>query len=55
MLVLRGTVVTMRPGGAVLAQGEVYAGDDGLIAAVTPPGTRRPPGSRTPPESPPAG
>jgi hypothetical protein len=36
MLVLRGTVVTMRPGGAVLEQGEVYAGDDGLIAAVTP-------------------
>src|SRR4029450_13459931 len=36
MLVLRGTVVTMRPGGAVLDQGEVYAGDDGLIAAVTP-------------------
>jgi 5-methylthioadenosine/S-adenosylhomocysteine deaminase len=36
MLVLRGTVVTMRPGGAVLDQGEVYADDDGLIAAVTP-------------------
>jgi 5-methylthioadenosine/S-adenosylhomocysteine deaminase len=36
MLVLRGTVVTMRPDGAVLAQGEVYVGDDGLIAAVTP-------------------
>jgi 5-methylthioadenosine/S-adenosylhomocysteine deaminase len=36
MLVLRGTVVTMRPGAAVLDQGEVYAGDDGLIAAVTP-------------------
>jgi 5-methylthioadenosine/S-adenosylhomocysteine deaminase len=43
MLVLRGTVVTMRPGGAVLAQGEVYAGDDGLIAAVTP-GDPAPPG-----------
>jgi 5-methylthioadenosine/S-adenosylhomocysteine deaminase len=54
MLVLRGTVVTMRPGGAVLAQGEVYAGDDGLIAAVTP-GDPVPPGSRTPPGSPPAG
>jgi 5-methylthioadenosine/S-adenosylhomocysteine deaminase len=36
MLVLRGTVVTMRPGGAVLDQGEVYVGDDGLIAAVAP-------------------
>jgi 5-methylthioadenosine/S-adenosylhomocysteine deaminase len=36
MLVLRGTVVTMRPDAAVLDQGEVYAGDDGLIAAVTP-------------------
>jgi|GEM_PF-6583535 len=54
MLVLRGTVVTMRPGGAVLDQGEVYAGDDGLIAAVTP-GTRSRPGSRTPRGSPPAG
>jgi hypothetical protein len=43
MLVLRGTVVTMRPGGAVPAQGEVYAGDDGLIAAVTP-GDPVPPG-----------
>jgi 5-methylthioadenosine/S-adenosylhomocysteine deaminase len=36
MLVLRGTVVTMRPGGAVLDRGELYLGDDGLIAAVTP-------------------
>ncbi|GAA1577782.1 amidohydrolase family protein [Kribbella karoonensis] len=36
MFVLRGTVVTMRPGGEVAAGGEVYVGDDGLIAAVTP-------------------
>ncbi|MFD7157994.1 amidohydrolase family protein [Kribbella sp. NPDC059898] len=36
MFVLRGTVVTMRPGGEVVAGGEVYVGDDGLIAAVAP-------------------
>ena len=36
MFVLRGTVVTMRPDGAVLSGGAVYVGDDGLIAAVTP-------------------
>ena len=36
MFVLRGTVVTMRPDGQVLPGGEVYVGDDGLIAAVTP-------------------
>jgi len=36
MFVLRGTVVTMRPDGQVLPRGEVYVGDDGLIAAVTP-------------------
>lgn len=53
MLVLRGTVVTMRPP-AVPARGEVYVGDDGLIAAVTP-GDPVPPGSRPPRGSPPAG
>ncbi|NIK60861.1 amidohydrolase family protein [Kribbella shirazensis] len=36
MFVLRGTVVTMRPDGAILTGGAVYVGDDGLIAAVTP-------------------
>jgi cytosine/adenosine deaminase-related metal-dependent hydrolase len=36
MLVLGGTVVTMRPGGEVFDQGAVYIGDDGLIAAVVP-------------------
>ena len=36
MLVVRGTVVTMRPGGDIFAQGAVYLDDDGLIAAVTP-------------------
>ncbi|MEU8226404.1 amidohydrolase family protein [Kribbella sp. NPDC048915] len=36
MFVLRGTVVTMRPDGAVLSGGAVYVADDGLIAAVTP-------------------
>jgi 5-methylthioadenosine/S-adenosylhomocysteine deaminase len=36
MFVLRGKVVTMRPGGEVLSRGAVYVGDDGLIAAVTP-------------------
>jgi 5-methylthioadenosine/S-adenosylhomocysteine deaminase len=36
MLVLGGTVVTMRPGGELFHQGEVYVGDDGLIAAVVP-------------------
>ena len=43
MFVLRGTVVTMRPGGEVLSRGSVYVGDDGLIAAVTP-GDAVPPG-----------
>ncbi|HET6737824.1 MAG TPA: amidohydrolase family protein [Kribbella sp.] len=36
MFVLRGTVVTMGPGGDILTGGAVYVGDDGLIAAVTP-------------------
>jgi cytosine/adenosine deaminase-related metal-dependent hydrolase len=36
MLVMRGTVVTMRPSGEVFAQGAVYLDDHGLIAAVTP-------------------
>ncbi|MGW7682813.1 amidohydrolase family protein [Kribbella sp. NPDC054772] len=36
MFVLRGTVVTMRPGGEILPGAAVYVGDDGLIAAVTP-------------------
>jgi cytosine/adenosine deaminase-related metal-dependent hydrolase len=36
MLVVRGTVVTMRPGGEVFSQGAVYIDDRGLIAAVTP-------------------
>ncbi|NLT53785.1 MAG: amidohydrolase family protein [Actinomycetales bacterium] len=35
MLVLRGTVVTMRPG-EVVERGAVYLDDDGLIAAITP-------------------
>ncbi|MGZ0147108.1 amidohydrolase family protein [Kribbella sp. WER1] len=36
MFVLRGTVVTMGADGAVLPGAEVYVGDDGLIAAITP-------------------
>ncbi|MDF2741300.1 MAG: amidohydrolase family protein [Actinomycetia bacterium] len=44
MLVVQGTVVTMRPGGEVLDAGAVYVGDDGLIAAVTAPGDPEPGG-----------
>ena len=36
MFVLTGTVVTLRSGGEVLPRGELYVGDDGLIAAVVP-------------------
>jgi 5-methylthioadenosine/S-adenosylhomocysteine deaminase len=36
MLVVRGTVVTMRPGGEVFPHGAVYIDDQGLIQAVTP-------------------
>jgi 5-methylthioadenosine/S-adenosylhomocysteine deaminase len=36
MLVVRGTVVTMRPGGEIYPQGAVYVDDQGLILAVTP-------------------
>jgi 5-methylthioadenosine/S-adenosylhomocysteine deaminase len=36
MLVVRGTVVTMRPSGEVLDHGAVYIDDHGRIAAVTP-------------------
>lgn len=43
MFVLKGKVVTMRPGGEVFNRGAVYVGDDGLIAAVTP-GDAIPPG-----------
>jgi 5-methylthioadenosine/S-adenosylhomocysteine deaminase len=44
MLVVQGTVVTMRPDGEVLAPGSVYVGDDGLIAAVTAPSDPEPSG-----------
>jgi cytosine/adenosine deaminase-related metal-dependent hydrolase len=36
MLVVRGTVVTMRPGGEVIHDGAVYLDDHGLITAITP-------------------
>jgi 5-methylthioadenosine/S-adenosylhomocysteine deaminase len=44
MLVVQGTVVTMRPDGKVLTPGSVFIGDDGLIAAVTAPADPEPGG-----------
>ena len=52
MLVLGGTVVTMRPGGEVFGQGAVYIDDDGLIAAVIP-ADPEPDGFQAAPGSPP--